>query len=146
MGSRKRFFLNDQELKEQRRLIYLMKTCYNGLYRVSKKNYFNTPMGNYKSPLICDVPTLNACYKFLNDKNVAIYNQDYASLLDMIPDNSFVYLDPPYFPVSKTANFTSYQSDKFKETEQFRLLDFCMNLHKRENSFLIIKFRCARSP
>ena len=102
-----------------------------------KKNYFNTPMGNYKSPLICDVPTLNACYKFLNDKNVAIYNQDYASLLDMIPDNSFVYLDPPYFPVSKTANFTSYQSDKFKETEQFRLLDFCMNLHKRRIRFLL---------
>lgn len=114
-----------------------MKTCYNGLYRVSKKNYFNTPMGNYKSPLICDVPTLNACYKFLNDKNVAIYNQDYASLLDMIPDNSFVYLDPPYFPVSKTANFTSYQSDKFKETEQFRLLDFCMKLHKRGIRFLL---------
>lgn len=49
-------------------------------------------MGNYKSPLICDVPTLNACYKFLNDKNVAIYNQDYASLLDMIPDNSLYIL------------------------------------------------------
>lgn len=55
----------------------------------------------------------------------------------MIPDNSFVYLDPPYFPVSKTANFTSYQSDKFKETEQFRLLDFCMNLHKRGIRFLL---------
>lgn len=134
---REKDFFKRPRIERAARLIYLMKTCYNGLYRVSKKNYFNTPMGNYKSPLICDVPTLNACYKFLNDKNVAIYNQDYASLLDMIPDNSFVYLDPPYFPVSKTANFTSYQSDKFKETEQFRLLDFCMNLHKRRIRFLL---------
>lgn len=134
---REKDFFKRPRVERAARLIYLMKTCYNGLYRVSKKNYFNTPMGNYKSPLICDVPTLNACYKFLNDKNVAIYNQDYASLLDMIPDNAFVYLDPPYFPVSKTANFTSYQSDKFKETEQFRLLDFCMNLHKRGIRFLL---------
>ena len=134
---REKDFFKRPRIERAARLIYLMKTCYNGLYRVSKKNYFNTPMGNYKSPLICDVPTLNACYKFLNDKNVAIYNQDYASLLDMIPDNSFVYLDPPYFPVSKTANFTSYQSDKFKETEQFRLLDFSMNLHKRGIRFLL---------
>lgn len=134
---REKDFFKRPRVERAARLIYLMKTCYNGLYRVSKKNYFNTPMGNYKSPLICDVPTLNACYKFLNDKNVAIYNQDYASLLDMIPDNAFVYLDPPYFPVSKTANFTSYQSDKFKETEQFRLLDFCMNLHKRRIRFLL---------
>lgn len=134
---REKDFFKRPRVERAARLIYLMKTCYNGLYRVSKKNYFNTPMGNYKSPLICDVPTLNACYKFLNDKNVAIYNQDYASLLDMIPDNAFVYLDPPYFPVSKTANFTSYQSDKFKETEQFRLLDFCMNLHKRGIPFLL---------
>ncbi len=95
-------------------------------------------MGNYKSPLICDVPTLNACYKFLNDK-ICCYLQ--SGLCFFIRYNSLIILlyicNPPYFPVSKTANFTSYQSDKFKETEQFRLLDFCMNLHKRGIRFLL---------
>lgn len=134
---REKDFLKRPRVERAARLIYLMKTCYNGLYRVSKKNYFNTPIGNYKSPLICDVPTLNACYSFLNEKNVAIYNQDYASLLDLIPDDAFVYLDPPYFPVSKTANFTSYQQDKFKESEQFRLFEFCMELHRRGIRFLL---------
>ncbi len=134
---REKDFLKRPRVERAARLIYLMKTCYNGLYRVSKKNFFNTPMGNYKSPLICDVPTLNACYRFLNDRNVSIYNQDYATLFDIIPDNSFVYLDPPYFPVSRTANFTSYQSDKFKETEQFRLLEFCLKLHRRGIRFLL---------
>ena len=66
---REKDFFKRPRIERAARLIYLMKTCYNGLYRVSKKNYFNTPMGNYKSPLICDVPTLNACYKFLNDNN-----------------------------------------------------------------------------
>ena len=134
---REKDFFKRPRVERAARLIYLMKTCYNGLYRVSKKNYFNTPMGNYKSPLICDVPTLNACYKFLNDKNVAIYNQDYASLLDMIPDNAFVYLDPPYYPISKTANFTQFQKENFKEDSQYQLFEFCKELHKRGIKFML---------
>ena len=118
------------------RFIFLMKTCYNGLYRVSKKNFFNTPFGNYKNPTICDTPTLEACSSFLNQKNISILNQDYQSLLDIIPDDAFVYLDPPYFPISKTANFTQYQSESFKQDEHLRLYEFCVQLHKRGIKFL----------
>lgn len=118
------------------RFIYLMKTCYNGLYRVSKKNYFNTPFGNYKNPTICDTPTLEACSNFLNNKDIVILNQDYQSLLDVIPSDAFVYLDPPYFPISKTANFTQYQSETFRTDEHLRLYEFCCELHKRGIRFL----------
>ena len=118
------------------RFIYLMKTCYNGLYRVSKKNYFNTPFGNYKNPTICDTPTLEACSNFLNNKDIVILNQDYQSLLDVIPSDAFVYLDPPYFPISKTANFTQYQSETFRTDEHLRLYEFCCELHKRGIMFL----------
>ncbi|MGN1280877.1 MAG: DNA adenine methylase [Succinivibrio sp.] len=124
-------------LERAARLIYLMKTCYNGLYRVSKKNYFNTPMGNYKDPTICDTETLNACSSYLNQRQVDIHCADYASLADIIPDDAFVYLDPPYFPVSKTANFTSYQSGQFADTEQYRLYEFCLLLHKRGIRFVL---------
>ena len=118
------------------RFIFLMKTCYNGLYRVSKKNFFNTPFGNYKNPTICDTQTLEACSSFFNHKDIRMLCQDYQSLLDVIPEDSFVYLDPPYFPVSKTANFTQYQSGNFKQDEHQRLYEFCMELHRRGIKFL----------
>ncbi len=118
------------------RFIYLMKTCYNGLYRVSKKNFFNTPFGNYKNPTICDTSTLEACSSFFNNQNIEILCQDYQSLLDIIPNDAFVYLDPPYFPISKTANFTQYQSQTFKSDEHTRLYEFCISLHKKGIRFL----------
>ncbi len=129
-------FLQRPKIERASRLIYLMKTCFNGLYRVSSKNFFNTPFGNIKNPNICDSKTLRACSKYLNNKQVSIFNKDYKELLDIIPDNSFVYLDPPYFPLSKTSNFTSYQSGKFKDTEQYRLYEFCMALHERGIKFM----------
>lgn len=119
------------------RFIYLMKTCYNGLYRVSQKNYFNTPFGQYTDPNICDSPTLDACSSYLNDRDVSIFNQDYEALLDKIDSDSFVYLDPPYFPISKTANFTSYQKDKFNDNEQYRLFNFCKALHRKGVKFML---------
>ncbi|MGN0893438.1 MAG: DNA adenine methylase [Succinivibrio sp.] len=134
---REKNYQSRSKLERAARLIYLMKTCYNGLYRVSKKNYFNTPMGNYKDPTICDTDTLNACSAFLNQKDVDIRCCDYATLADEIDEDSFVYLDPPYFPVSKTANFTSYQSGQFAVSEQHRLFDFCLSLHKRGIRFLL---------
>lgn len=118
------------------RFIFLMKTCYNGLYRVSKKNFFNTPFGNYKNPTICDTQTLEACSSFFNQKDIRILCQDYQTLLEIIPKDAFVYLDPPYFPVSKTANFTQYQSGNFKQDEHQRLYEFCLELHRRGIKFL----------
>lgn len=118
------------------RFIFLMKTCYNGLYRVSKKNFFNTPFGNYKNPTICDTQTLEACSSFFNQKDIRILCQDYQTLIEIIPKDAFVYLDPPYFPVSKTANFTQYQSGNFKQDEHQRLYEFCLELHRRGIKFL----------
>ena len=130
-------FLKRDPIERAGRFIYLMKTCYNGLYRVSKKDHFNTPFGQYKAPNICDVKTLNACSKFLQDREVVILNQDYGSLLDSLTQDCFVYLDPPYFPLSKTANFTSYQKEGFSEGEQLRLFEFCNKLHERGIKFLL---------
>lgn len=124
------------QLERAARLIYLMKTCYNGLYRVSKKNQFNTPFGHYKDPNICDVRTLLKCSEYLNAADAKILCSDYEELLDIIPNDAFVYLDPPYFPVSKTANFTSYQSGKFNNTEQGRLYNFCKSLHQKGIRFM----------
>ncbi|MBQ9221942.1 DNA adenine methylase [Succinivibrio sp.] len=124
------------DVERASRFIFLMKTCYNGLYRVSKKNFFNTPFGNYKNPTICDTQTLEACSAFFNQKDIRILCQDYQTLLEIIPKDAFVYLDPPYFPVSKTANFTQYQSGNFKQDEHQRLYEFCLELHRRGIKFL----------
>ena len=124
------------DIERASRFIFLMKTCYNGLYRVSKKNFFNTPFGNYKNPTICDTQTLEACSAFFNQKDIRILCQDYQTLLEIIPKDAFVYLDPPYFPVSKTANFTQYQSGNFKQDEHQRLYEFCLELHRRGIKFL----------
>lgn len=124
------------DVERASRFIFLMKTCYNGLYRVSKKNFFNTPFGNYKNPTICDTQTLEACSSFFNQKDIRILCQDYQTLLEIIPKDAFVYLDPPYFPVSKTANFTQYQSGNFKQDEHQRLYEFCLELHRRGIKFL----------
>ena len=120
------------------RLIYLLKTCFNGLYRVNKKNYFNTPFGKIVKPNYCDEPALEACHRFLNEKEVEICCQDYGSLLDegKIPDNAFVYLDPPYAPLTQTSSFTSYATGGWDDEDQAHLRDFCRELDERGIRFL----------
>ena len=134
---REKDFLQKDKVERAARLIYLMKTCFNGLYRVNKKGFFNTPFGRYNQVQICDSKTLNAVSSYLNAKKVEIFNDDYEKLLDKIEKGSFVYLDPPYFPVSKTANFTSYQSGKFCNSEQVRLRNFCVKLHEKGVLFML---------
>ncbi|MGN0915661.1 MAG: DNA adenine methylase [Succinivibrio sp.] len=124
------------------RLIYLLKTCYNGLYRVSSKGFFNTPFGNYKNPTICDSQTLEACSRYLNDHDVRIENKDFYDLLDIIPEDAFVYLDPPYVPLSKTASFTAYHKDDFPIESHYRLNDFVHDLHNRGIRFMLSNSDC----
>jgi DNA adenine methylase len=93
------------------RMIYLNKTCFNGLYRVNSKGKFNVAMGDYKDPVICDAENLRACSRILQD--VDIRWGDFSSLADIANPGDFVYLDPPYIPVSVTSNFTSYSKDNF---------------------------------
>ena len=102
--------------------IFLNKTCFNGLFRVNKKGLFNVPMGSYKKPVICDKDNLNEISAAL--KNVTITTGDYKECLGFIDDNTFVYIDPPYRPISETASFTSYAEIDFNDDEQVALGQF----------------------
>ena len=102
--------------------IFLNKTCFNGLYRVNRKGQFNVPMGAYKNPTICDDENLRNIHESL--KNVTIVCGDYTLSKSFIDGNTFVYIDPPYRPISETSGFTSYNSDVFDDDEQIRLSKF----------------------
>lgn len=102
--------------------IFLNKTCFNGLYRVNKKGQFNVPMGAYKNPTICDENNLRNVSEAL--QNVTIVCGDYTLSKDFIDKDTFVYLDPPYRPISETAGFTAYNTDCFDDIEQIRLARF----------------------
>ena len=115
--------LNDGTSTEKAALfIFLNKTCFNGLYRVNRKGLFNVPMGAYKNPTICDAENLRNIHNAL--QNVAIVCGDYTLSKSFIDNKTFVYIDPPYRPISETSAFTSYNSDAFDDREQIRLAKF----------------------
>ncbi len=103
------------------RMLYLNRTCFNGLYRVNRSGAFNVPMGRYANPTICDVDGLRAASLALAGH--AIARRDYRAVLDDARPGDFVYFDPPYQPVSATANFTSYTPWPFVEADQRQLAD-----------------------
>lgn len=119
------------------RIIYLNKTCYNGLYRVNNAGEFNTPYGRYKNPNIVNAPTLRAVSKFLNNNNIEILSGDYSNVLRMAKKNCFVYLDPPYHPISESSNFTGYVEGGWSEEDQIRLKKECDELNKKGVRFLL---------
>lgn len=115
--------------------IFLNKTCFNGLFRVNKKNQFNVPMGKYKSPTICDYENICNVHKVL--QRVEIFNIDYENILNYSDSSSLFYIDPPYKPISKTSNFTSYSTNDFNDNEQIRLKNFCIKLDKLGHKFIV---------
>lgn len=122
------------ELERAARLIYLNKTCFNGLYRINSRGQFNVPIGSYKNPRIYDESALRAASAALG--GVAVSCEDFAAVEDRVGAGDFVYFDPPYYPVSKTANFTAYAlgSDgraSFGIDEQRRLADTFRNLDRK---------------
>lgn len=117
------------------RFIYLNKTGYNGLYRVNSKGQNNVPFGRYKNPNIVDSSNLVACSAFLND--VKILNGDFESIKDMIGKDDFVYLDPPYVPLTATSNFTGYTKNGFDADMQVRLRDFCNYIDEKGANFML---------
>lgn len=119
------------------RIIYLNKTCYNGLFRVNRAGEFNTPFGNYKNPNIVNEITLRAVSNYLNKANITFLCTDFVRALDKASEGSFVYLDPPYDPVSDSANFTGYDKGGFSRDEQLRLKEVCDDLHKKGVKFLL---------
>lgn len=107
--------------------IFLNRTCFNGLYRVNRKNEFNVPMGDYKKPLICDAENLLNVSKVL--QRVEILCGDYQQVLPLIESNkAWFYFDPPYRPLSETSSFNAYAKDVFDDEEQIRLASFCQKL------------------
>lgn len=119
--------LTDLEIAS--RFIYLNRTAFNGLYRVNSKGEFNVPFGKYTNPQICDADNLRKVSGVL--QNVEIKHQDYKEVLKKAKKGDFIYFDPPYFPVSKTASFTSYTKEGFLEKEQVELRNVFVELHKR---------------
>jgi len=130
--------LNNNEIENTEKaalMIFLNKTCFNGLYRVNKKGLFNVPMGAYKNPVVCDEKNLRAVSDRL--QKVTIVCGDYQKSSDFIDENTFVYFDPPYRPLNNTSNFTSYTENLFNDEEQIRLVKFVDLMHKKGAKIVI---------
>lgn len=117
------------------KLIFLNKTCYNGLYRSNRKGEFNVPFGGYRNPTICDAENL-INVSFILQKTQVIC-ADFEASGRYIDDETFVYFDPPYRPISPTASFTSYSKDDFIERDQIRLAEFCRRIDAKGAKFLL---------
>ena len=134
---RQPLFRNLTKIERASRIIYLNKTCYNGLYRVNNAGEFNSPFGRYKNPNIVNEPVIKAVSKYLNSSQIQISSCDYALILKDIPTDSFVYLDPPYHPISESSSFTGYVQGGWDEGDQLRLRDVCNRLRDNGIKFLL---------
>ncbi len=113
------------------RLLYMLRVNFNGLYRVNLRNQFNVPYGRYKNPKIVDEVLLYDISRYLNSNDIDILNGDFEKAISTVGSGDFVYLDPPYAPISSTSSFTSYTNEGFDESDQIRLRDIFIELSKR---------------
>jgi DNA adenine methylase len=141
---KKEYYYSKRELynnrKEERSgqaalFIFLNRTCFNGLYRVNRKNEYNVPMGSYKRPTICDRENILAVSQAL--QKVEILCGDYEETLNLADKNTLFYFDPPYKPLSETSSFNSYSKDEFNDAEQIRLRDFCQKLNVLNHTWIL---------
>ncbi len=130
-------FMNLSSIQRAARFIYLNKTCFNGLYRENSKGQFNVPYGNYKNPNFINMIGIRNMSQYFNTANIHFTSCDFSQILNIIPSESFVYIDPPYDPISETSNFTNYTSKSFTKIDQVRLRDCCDNLTKRGIKFML---------
>jgi len=120
------------------RMIYLNKTCFNGLWRVNKSGRFNVPMGKFKSPpTICDEDNLRVCSAALANTEILCCPFHHQLIPDHIERGAFVYLDPPYVPLSETSNFSSYTKEGFGQSDQLSLSHAVRNLKDKRVPFLL---------
>jgi DNA adenine methylase len=119
---------SDQWFPRAAQLIFLNRTCYNGLYRVNSKGEFNSPAGDYVNPTICDEENLLAVHRVL--QIAEIKRADFRQVISDLKSKSFVYFDPPYRPISNTANFKSYSRQPFADPEQIQLAKLFKQLDK----------------
>ncbi|HCE58004.1 MAG TPA: modification methylase [Prolixibacteraceae bacterium] len=141
---RKQYFLDKrhrfntklpESLENTALFIFLNRTCFNGLYRVNSKGFFNVPFGRYANPKICDEQTILADSKLL--QKVEILTGDFEETLKYTGKNSFFYFDPPYKPLSKTSGFNSYAKEDFGDVEQIRLANFCKKIDSLGHTFVL---------
>ena len=125
------------DVQKAARVLYLNKTCFNGLYRVNNAGEFNSPFGNYRNPNIVNAPVLRAVSAYFNSADIHMTTMDYADVLRNVPKGTFVYLDPPYDPVSETASFTGYSRGGFSRDDQIRLRECCDDLNARGIKFML---------
>ena len=137
MDRDKEVYQSMSKIERASRLIYLNKTCYNGLFRVNLSGEFNSPFGHYKNPNIVNEPILRAVSKYFSASNITFYSEDFAETLKRVRKGGFVYLDPPYDPVSDTASFTGYNKGGFDRNEQLRLKQCCDELTRRGVKFML---------
>lgn len=124
------------DIEKAARIIYLNKTCYNGLYRVNSAGQFNSPYGKYKNPNIVNATTIRAMSNYLNNNNIDICQGDYREVLKRARKGAFVYLDPPYMPISSSSSFTGYTENGFSYEQQVILKNECDKLRKKNIPFL----------
>lgn len=128
-------FITNDIVEKAGLMIFLNRTCFNGLYRVNRKGFFNVPMGVYKNPLICDENNLMLISEKL--RKVKIRCGDYHLVADYVDEHTFVYIDPPYRPLTKTAGFTAYTQDTFGDEQQKELASFIQRLLLKKVKILI---------
>lgn len=128
------------EIQRASRLIYLNKTCFNGLYRVNSKGLFNVPFGFYKNPTTCNEVNLRACSRSLQDVN--LLHQAFDEVLEQANKGDFVYFDPPYHPLNSTSNFTSYTKNSFNCEDQQRLAAIFEKLDRRGCKIMLSNSDC----
>lgn len=127
---------NMTDVEKAGRVIYLNKTCFNGLFRVNRAGFFNTPYGRYKNPSIVDEVTIKAVSNYFNSANIKFLTGDYKEALKRLRRGAFVYFDPPYMPISASSSFTGYTEHGFDYEKQVELRDECLKLHNRGVRFL----------
>lgn len=140
---------NLDEIDRTKYLIFLNRTCFNGLYRVNAKGKFNVPFGRYLHPTICNKDVLKADRQLLNQVEVVILNGDYEQTSKYLSDGlNFFYFDPPYRPLDSTSSFNSYAKEEFNDVEQIRLRDFCAKLNQKPKiKWMLSNSDCsARNP
>ena len=128
-------------------LIFLNKTCFNGLYRVNSKGFFNVPFGRYVNPTICNADVLRADSMVLKSANIEICNADFCEIIKQIDGLTFVYMDPPYRPLDATSSFTAYAKGDFNDDDQRKLASFCNMLSEKECLWMQSNSDCsAKNP
>ncbi len=133
---RDRFNSDDlTEVEEAALLLYLNKTAYNGLYRVNSKGEFNVPFGRYVNPTVVHERRIMRASSLL--RNMEVRSEDFTYVIDLTEEGDLCYLDPPYHPASKTANFTDYAAGGFSIVDQCRLRDLCVKLDERGVIFVL---------